>query len=220
VPAQLGFVPVEQSLMFSTDGGVSYEAIASSLPLDFRRLDITVPAKPTTRGRIGLMVVEPVFRNFLIAPNQGDLTIGVNVGSAADISFVSSEKVDLNWNDASSDDPPQTASGASRLTLNLKITNRGSVPILNPFLRVAELTRNVLLTRDTKSNWAGGARQTIDAGDDNILSPGETADARLVVGITKSKKFSLSVELYGVASSGTITPASAVNVWTGKPRTR
>lgn len=222
VPSQdrLGFVPLEQSLMVSIDGGVNFGPLVTNLPLNARRLDVTIPALPTTRARMGLLIVEPVYRNFLIAPSLGDFTIGVNVGTGVDISFVSSEKVDLNWSDTSSDDPPSTASGASRLILNLKITNRGNVEILNPFLRVDELTRNVLLTRDPKSNQAAGGRQTIDAGSDNVLSPGETADARLVIGLTKSKKFSLSVEMYGVASGGTIIPASAVNVWSGKPRSK
>jgi hypothetical protein len=102
----------------------------------------------------------------------------------------------------------------------LRITNRGSTPILNPFLRVAELSRGVLLTRDAKSNWAAGARQSIDSGSDNVLSPGEASDVRLVVGLVNNKKFSLSAEMYGVASVGTIGPSDATNVWTGKPKTR
>lgn len=220
VPSQLGFVPVEQALMISIDGGVNFGPLISNLPISTRHRDVVIPAIPSTRARMGLMVVEPVFGNFLIAPSLGDFTIGVNVGTGVDISFVSSERVDLNWTDTSSDDPPSTASGASRLIVNLKITNRGNVDILNPFLRVEELTRNVLLTRDLKSSWAAGGRQTIDAGSDNVLSPGETADARLVIGLTKAKKFNLSVEMYGVASGGTILPASGFNVWSGKPKTR
>jgi hypothetical protein len=94
------------------------------------------------------------------------------------------------------------------------------VPILNPFLRVAELTRNVLLTRDPRTKSAEGARQTIDAGGDNTLSPGETATARLAIGLVSPKKFSLSLSLYGVASGGTISPSGAANIWTGKPKTR
>jgi hypothetical protein len=78
----------------------------------------------------------------------------------------------------------------------------------------------VLLTRDPKSSWVEAARQTIDSGSDNTLSPGETADARMVIGLVNAKKFSLSVEMYGVASGGTINPADAVNVWSGKPRSK
>jgi hypothetical protein len=59
----------------------------------------------------------------------------------------------------------------------------------------------------------------VDAGSDNTLSPGETVDARLVVGLLAAKKFFLSVEMYGVPGEP-IIPASAVNVWSGKPRTR
>jgi hypothetical protein len=161
-----------------------------------------------------------VTHNLLVATSQADFSICSNVGSNVDISFVASEKMDLNWTDTSSDDPPSTTSGASRLLIDVKITNRGSIPILNPFLRVGELTRNVLLTRDPQTKSAEGARQTIDAGSDNTLSPGETATARLAIGVVKPKSFSLSVSLYGVASSGTIASADSVNVWTGKPRTR
>jgi hypothetical protein len=151
--------------------------------------------------------------------SEADFSIGLNVGSNVDISFVSSERVDLNWSATSSDEPPNTASGASRLIVNLRIVNRGNTPIVSPFLRVAELTRNVLLTHEPKSNWTEGARLNVDAGSDNTLSPGETVDARLVVGLLAAKKFFLSVEMYGVPGEP-IIPASAVNVWSGKPRTR
>lgn len=209
-----------QSLSLSTDGGVSYGPLAGNIPSNAQRYEVTIPRVSTARARVRLVAVEPASHNFLFAASQGDFSIGLNVGSSVDISFVSSERLDLGWSDTTSDDPPSTASGASRLSVNLKITNRGSTPILNPFLRVAELSRNVLLTRDPKSRWTEGARQTIDAGADNALSPAETVDARLVIGLVTAKKFFLSVELFGVASGGTINPADAVNVWSGKPRTR
>ena len=208
-----------QSLSLSTDGGVSFAPLAQNIPSDAQRYRVTMPRIATVRGRIGLLAVEPVNHNLIAATSQEDFSIGLNVGSAVDISFSSSEKIDLNWEDVSTDDPPGTASGGSRLIINLRIANRGTTPIMNPFLRVAELTRNVLLTREPKSRWAEGARLNIDAGSDNTLSPGETVDARLVVGLTNSrKKFFLFVDVYGV-SEPSIVPASAVNVWSGKPRT-
>ena len=182
-----------QLLTLSTDGGVSFAPLAQNIPSDARRFRVTMPRVATSRARI--------------------------VGSNVEISFVSSERVDLNWSSTSSDEPPNTASGASRLIVNLRIVNRGNTPIVSPFLRVAELTRNVLLTREPKSNWTEGARLNVDAGSDNTLSPGETVDARLVVGLLAPKKFFLSVEMYGVPGEP-IIPASAVNVWSGKPRTR
>ncbi|HET9533187.1 MAG TPA: hypothetical protein VFQ92_22725, partial [Blastocatellia bacterium] len=84
---------------------------------------------------------------------------------------------------------------------------------------VSGVTRNnILLTRDAGSNPSAGARQTIDSGEDHILSPGETVDVRLIVGLTGKKKFDLMMELYGVPLDGSITPGSAVRVWKGKPR--
>ena len=208
-----------QSLSLSTDGGESFAPLAENIPSDAQRYHVTMPRVATTRGRILLLATEPVSRNFMVAVSQADFSIGLNVGSNVDISFVSSEKVDLNWSDTSSDEPPSTASGASRLIVNLRIANHGNIPIASPFLRVAEMNRHVLLTRDPKSKWTEGARFYIDAGSDNTLSPGETVDARLVVGLFKPKKFYLSMGIYGVPSEP-IVPASAVLVWTGKPRTR
>jgi hypothetical protein len=107
------------------------------------------------------------------------------------------------------------------LILNLKLVNRGSVTILNPFLRIADLTRgNVLLTRDPGSRSIEGALQTIDAGGDNALAPGESVQVRLVVGLVKKKKFELSVTLFGVPLNGSINPAPPVTVWSGKPKSR
>ncbi|MEK6322179.1 MAG: M14 family metallopeptidase [Acidobacteriota bacterium] len=209
-----------QSLSLSTDGGESYGLLAGNIPSNAQRYEVTVPRVSTTRARIRLLAVDPLSQNFLFAASQADFSIGLNVGSNVDISFVSSERLDLGWSDTASGEPPSTANGATRLNVNLKITNRGSTPIFNPFLRVAELSRNVLLTRDPQSRWTEGARQTIDAGSDNALSPGETVEARLVIGLITPKKFFLSVEMYGVSSGGTINPADAVNVWSGKPKTR
>jgi carboxypeptidase T len=208
-----------QLLTLSTDGGVSFAPLAQNIPSDAQRFRVTMPRVATSRARIGLLAVEPVFHNPTAAVSEADFSIGLNVGSNVEISFVSSERVDLNWSATSSDEPPNTASGASRLIVNLRIVNRGNTPIVSPFLRVAELTRNVLLTHEPKSNWTEGARLNVDAGSDNTLSPGETVDARLVVGLLAPKKFFLSVEMYGVPGEP-IIPASAVNVWSGKPRTR
>ena len=207
-----------QELSLSTDGGSSFAPLAENIPSDAQRFRVKMPRVATTRGRILLLATEPISRNFLIAVSQSDFTIGLNVGSNVDVSFVSSEKVDVNWSDTQSSDS-STASGPSRLIINLKVTNRGNTPIANPFLRVAEMNRHVLLTRDPKSNWTDGARFYVDAGSDHALSPGESVDARLVVGLFKQKKFFMSVEIYGVPGEPVI-PANAVTVWTGKPRVR
>ena len=208
-----------QSLSLSTDGGVSFASLAENIPSNAQSYRVTMPKLATARGRIQLLATEPVRNNFMVAMSQGDFSIGTNVGSQVDITFLSSERVDLNWSDTSSDEPPNTASGPSRLIVNVRITNRGSIPIVSPFLRVAEMNRQVLLTRDPKSRWTVGARNYIDAGSDNTLSPGETVDARLVVGLLKQKKFFLSVEMYGVPTAP-VGPANPVFIWTGKPKTK
>jgi zinc carboxypeptidase len=208
-----------QSLSLSTDGGFSFAPLAENIPSDAQRYRVTMPRLATARGRIQLLATEPVFRNFMIAVSPADFTIGLNVGSSVDVSFVSSERVDLNWTDTSPDEPPQSASGPSRLIINVRIANHSNTLIVNPFLRVSEMNRHVLLTRDPKSRWTEGARLNIDAGSDNTLSPGETGEARLVVGLVKPKKFFMSVEVYGVPGEPVI-PASATTIWTGKPKTK
>lgn len=208
-----------QSLSLSTDGGFSFAPLAENIPYDAQRFRVTMPREATARGRIRLLATEPINHNFMAAVSMEDFSIGVNVGSNVDVNFVSSEKIDLNWVDMSTDEPPSTASGASRLIINLTVKNRGNIPITSPFLRVAEMNRHVMLTRDPKSTWTEGARFYINAGSDNILSPGETVDARLVVGLINAKKFFLSVNVYGVPDQP-IVPASAADVWSGKPKTR
>jgi murein tripeptide amidase MpaA len=209
-----------QSLSFSTDGGASYGPLVEDIPSNAQRYEVTIPRVSTTRARLRLLAVDPLSHNYLFAASEADFSVGLNVGSNVDIVFVSSEKLDVGWSDTAAGDPPSTAAGALRLNINLKITNRGNVAINNPFLRVAELSRNVLLTRDPQSRWTEGARQTIDAGPDNAISHGETVDARLVIGLITPKKFFLSVEMYGVASGSAINPGDAVNVWSGKPKSR
>jgi hypothetical protein len=106
-----------------------------------------------------------------------------------------------------------------RLVINLRITNRGDVAIASPFLRIADLSRShVLLTRDPQTLPGIGARQAFDVGEDGQLAPGESAEVRLIVGLVSKKKFSMSVELYGVGVGNAIAPANATTIWTGKPR--
>lgn len=221
IPKNSGFVPVRQDLLLSTDGGASFAPVAEGLPGAIEKFPVILPEVATTRARVRVLAIEGILGNALIGDGLSDFTIGANLGSAIDISFVSSEKVSQNWADPPSEDVPAGSSGSSRLIVNLKLINRGSVTILNPFLRIADLTRgNVLLTRDPGSRSIVGAIQTIDAGGDNALAPGETVQVRLVVGLVKKKKFELSVMLFGVPLSGSINPASPVTVWSGKPKAR
>jgi len=132
------------------------------------------------------------------------------------VDVLSAEKQNVNWTDTSAE---QMASGAMRLVLNLRITNRSDVAIATPFLRIADLSReHVLLTRDPKTLPGLGARQALDVGEDGLLAPGESAELRLIIGLVSKKKFTMGVELYGVSTGHAIAPASATAVWNGKPR--
>lgn len=218
LPRESGFNTVQQELYLSLDGGANYERVVENLPGNVEKYLLTLPKASTTRARVRLLAIESRFGNSLVGDSQADFTISANVGSAVDMRFVSSEKMSLNWADTASE---QRASGSLRLSVNVSLTNRSSVPIANPFLRVAELNRgHVLLARDPKSSPAIGARLSLDVGEDNILSPGETANARLIVGLVSKKKFNLSVDVYGVAVDGTIIAASPAKIWSGKPKTK
>lgn len=218
VPRESGFTPVRQEIYLSTDGGTHYDRIVEGLSGDVDRYQLTLPKVSTTHARIRILAIEGTFGNALIGDNQADFTIGANVGSGVDIKFLSSEKISQNWSDTASDNP---ASGALRFVVNLSLTNRGSVPIANPFLRIADLNRgHVLLNRDPKTAPSIDARMSVDVGADNVLAPGETAQARLLLGLVSKKKFTLSLEIYGVAVEGTIIPSSAIKVWSTKPKNR
>jgi hypothetical protein len=220
LPRDSGFVPVQQQVWLSTDGGQNFAPITEDIWGIVDRAQVILPQTATASARVRISAREGVLGNTLFGDSANDFTIGANVTSAAGINFVSSELINQNWTDASPDLSP-AATGPMRLTITLNVTNTGQVGVANPFLRVAGVTRgNVLLTRDTGSSPTAGARQSIDVGVDNILSPGETIQARLIVGLTGKKKFDLMMELYGVPVTGSITPGSAVRVWKGKPRAK
>jgi carboxypeptidase T len=221
VPKETSFHPSQQGLYLSIDGGQNFERLAEEIRGTDERYQITLPLIPTTRARLRLVAVDGSTGSTLIGDSQADFTIGANVGSGIEINLASSEKVNQNWTDSPSEEFAGGVSGSAKLILNVRLTNRGGAAIANPFLRVDELNRgNVLLARDPQSRAAVGARQLIDAGGDNLLSPGESAQARLVIGLVSKKKFNLSVQLYGVPVTGTVVPASAVNIWSGKPKNR
>lgn len=218
VPRESGFTPVRQEIYLSTDSGTHYDLIVEGLPGDVDKYLLTLPKVSTTQARIRILAIEGSFGNALVGDNQADFTIGANVGSGVDIKLLSSEKISQNWSDTASDNP---ASGALRFVVNISLTNRGSVPIAKPFLRVADLNRgHVLLNRDPKTAPSIDARMSVDVGEDNILAPGETAQARLLLGLVSKKKFSLSLEIYGVAVAGTINPSSSTKIWSTKPKNR
>ena len=222
VPRESGFIPVHQEVWLSVDGGANFTPLLDSVQGNADKAQITLPKTPTTRARVRILAREGSFGNTLFGDSLTDFSICANVGSGLEVAFLSSERIDRNWSDAPSADYPNGTGGSSQLMINLKLTNRSQTAVANPLLRVAELTRtNVLLSRESRSNPTTGSLQLIDTGDDNLLSPGESVDLRLMIGLVLRKKFNLSVELYGVPmGSGAIPPSGAVRVWKGKPKNK
>ena len=216
LPRQSGFQTAQQELYLSIDDGVHYARVASSLPANLEAFSLSLPIVSTTAARLRVVAIDGATGNALIGDSRANFTIGMNVGGSLDLRVAASERQDLNWSDSAS---APASSGSLRLAIDLQITNRGTVAIANPFVRVAGLSRSqVLLTRDPQSPPGVGARQAVDAGEDGLLAPGESAQVQLVLGLVSKKKFAMSIETYGVAVGGTINPAAAVQIWTGKPR--
>jgi murein tripeptide amidase MpaA len=208
------FNPGTQRVFLSVDGGQSFLAVVGNLSGSDDKFSFQLPLTPTANARFRIEAIDRFSGNSIFGDSRNDFTIGSNVGSGVQISFQSSEKVDLSWSDGQ-------ASGPARLIIRLRVANTGGVPVLHPFLRTADLTRsNVLLSRNPRSPLGESARQSIDAGSDQILAPGETVEVTTVVGLTGKKKFNFSVEARGVPAGGSIAPATAVQVWKGKPKTR
>ncbi|HKG23189.1 MAG TPA: M14 family zinc carboxypeptidase, partial [Blastocatellia bacterium] len=221
IPKNAGFVPVRQELFLSTDGGASYDRLFQDIPGNSEKFAFVLPKIATTRARVRVLALEGSVGNALFGDSQINFTIGSNVGSGVDIAFASSERINSNWTDTSTGDSSFESSGPLRLAIDLRITNRGNTPLVNPFIRIADISRtHVLLSRDSKSSPMTGAVQSIGAGSDDLLSPGETVHVRLLLGLVNKKKFTLSVELYGVPLGGAVNPSGAVVVWSGKPATR
>lgn len=213
-----GFSPVEQEIWLSTDGGFNYQRILGGVPGQADKATVNLPPVVTTSARVRIVSFDAGQFGAIFIDGNRDFSICANVGSTIEIAFISSQRIDQSWTDAS-ENPPRT--GSSRLVINLRVTNRGSVPILSPFLRVGELTRDhTLLSRDVKSSPTIGARQSLDAGEDALLSANESADARIVLGLASKKKFKLGVELYGVPVEGSISGATPARVWNGKPKSK
>lgn len=214
-PRDGGALPAQQEIWLSTDGGFFFSPLVTGLPGTVDKHSLFLPLASTSRALFRVFARGGTLGFTIFGDSEGHFTIGSNVGSAIEYGLVSSELVDQGWSE-----PDGSATGPLRLVVNVRVTNRGSVPIVNPFLRVAELTKNnVLLSRDLGSSPGFAARQSINAGGDDSLSPGETVTVQVVLGLRKVKKFNLSVDAYGVAPSGSISSGQPVSIWFGKART-
>ncbi len=212
------FSPVEQEIWISTNGGLNYERALGGVPGQADKATVNLPVDVTSSARVRIVAIDGGQLGAIFTDGKRDFSICANVGSTIEMTFISSQRIDQSWTDTS-ENPPRT--GSSRLVINLRVTNRGSVPILNPFLRVGELTRDhTLLSRDVKSSAAIGARQSLDAGEDALLSANESTDARIVLGLASKKKFKLGFELYGIPVDGSISGATSLRVWNGKPKSK
>ncbi len=209
-----GFSPIEQEIWISTNGGLNYERILGGVSGQADKATVSLPSAATSSARVRIVAFDGGQFGAIFTDGNRDFSICGNVGSVVEIGFISSQRVDQSWADTS-----ENRTGSSRLVINLRVTNRGSVAISAPFLRVGELTRDhTLLSRDVKSNAAIGARQSL--GEDGLLSAGESMDARIVLGLSSKKKFKLGLELYGVPVDGSISGATPVRIWNGKPKSK
>lgn len=214
------FVPSQQEIWLSTNGGISFLPLSSGIPGAVEKFNVILPMIATTGARIRISAREAISGNTLFSEAASSFTIATNVNSVTGIDFVSSEKLTQSWTDQPLDGSA-AASGSMRLGITINVTNRGTVPLADPFLRVSEVTRDhVLLSRDLKSKSIVGARQSVDVGEDGLLMPGETVQVKLLLGLIAKKKFNFSVELYAAPVEGTINPGNGFRIWTGKPKTR
>jgi hypothetical protein len=214
------FVPSEQEIWLSTNGGVSFTPLSSGIPGAVEKFNVTMPLIATTGARLRISAREAITGNTLFSEAASSFTIAANVNSAIGMDFVSSEKLTQSWTDQPLDGSA-ASSGSLRLGLTINVTNRGTVPLADPFLRVSEVTReHVLLSRDLKSRPTVGARQSVDVGEDKVLMPGETVQVKLLLGLIAKKKFNFSVELYAAPVEGIVNPGNGFRVWTGKPKSK
>jgi len=214
-----GFSPAGEQIWLSTDGGVSHFQIAGGIPGSADTYVVTLPSDvATAQARVRLLVQDGATGNSTFADNPANFTIGQNVGSGIAVSFASSELLEQSWSDSPTPGHGDNASGQEQLAITLNVTNTGSTPIATPFLGVDTLTRNILISRDPDTNQTSGARQSIDAGAGQILSPGQSIRVVIKVGLVNRKKFNFAINLFGVPVGGAATPGSPVTIWQGKPR--
>ncbi len=213
LPVAAGFLPGPQELLLSTDAGLSFAPLVTGIAPNVLKATVTMPRISANASRLRVTARDNGKGDVIFGESEASFTIGSNVGGGVDVTSVSSQLVEEDWTDAASG-----LSGSGKIIINLLARNRSNVSLANPFLRVVDLTKgNVLLSRDSNTNPGFTAIQSLDAGGDGMLSPGETIQARLVVGLVKRKKFVVSVNAYGVPF-GAVGEAEPVVVWQGKPR--
>jgi hypothetical protein len=95
---------------------------------------------------------------------------------------------------------PFAPAGVFKITA--AFTNETSLPIRNPFFRVAELSGgNMLVSGDRPPDLirrgGKGTRQTADAGIDSVLSPGESVTVEFGVGLQTRHPFTFLIDVFG-----------------------
>ncbi|HMG36781.1 MAG TPA: M14 family metallopeptidase [Blastocatellia bacterium] len=220
LPSLPGFFAASQKILLSTDGGSSFEQLEGGISGGIEKKTLLLPQVATTQARMRVEAVDATTGNAIFGDTLANFTIGLNLGADVDVSLISADKLTVSWMD-SLFEGSGTVSGPLRLALRLRVTNRGGARIVNPFVRVADLTRsNVVLSRDAGSPLGAGSRQSIDGGPDNALDPGESVELRIVLGLQTKKKFQFSLGVYGVPVGGPARFAPPVTVWSGKPKSQ
>jgi len=213
-PASTGFVPGPQELLLSTDGGLTFSSLVSGLAPNAAKATVTMPRIATGTARLRVSARDARQQSAsVLGDSESGFTIGSNVGAGVDVTTTSSQLIETEWSD-----PASGLSGSAQFYIDLVVRNRGNAPIANSFVRIVDLTKgNILLSRDANTNAGSGAIQSLNDGGDGTLSPGETIQVRLIIGLVKRKKFVVSLNAYGVPASPIGESEPAV-VWQAKPR--
>jgi hypothetical protein len=220
LPQALWFTVAQQQIWLSTDGGSSFSQLAGNIGASASSFSVTLPSAATTQARLKVVAGDADLVNVIQGLGASNFTIGQNVGKGLSVSLVSSQLLNQSW--SYSPGPGQaTESGASQLAITLNVTNAGSTAISNSFFQVDKLSKdNVLLSSDPTAGVSASVVQSINSGSGGTLSAGQSVQVRVIVGLVAEKNFTLSANVYGAPSGGSVAASHPITIWQGKPRTR